>query len=192
MKPDVYSLILKEPVEIHPKRLKRIHASWEKQGWDEKKRDEIRELILNKRRYIYNLSGRVVFVTFRSEKMFGLDRVAGILQDYDDNGWTLYCRPTDSDKTKLNTAYSVIDWNNFENIAYFELHPNPNRIWKDMNHTYWKYNGQPDRYHQKITTFTYDTAADYSRASLGIITYSNPRGNIGDCEPRCQCKHLTT
>ncbi len=183
MKTDEVNLILGIKQDIHPKRHAYIMQKWYKQGLIDKGKptkelERIKDLIVNKGKYIDKWDGRVVIVHFL-QNIWGRSLAAGILEDCGDNGYWF---------VTVNNNYSFNY--DFKDVAYIELHPKPRRIWTRLNFYAWKKNKHPDCYHKKISSMSHGTTCDYSQVSKGIFTYSNPLGKIGECYPYCQCKFL--
>ena len=85
MKQDEYNLVLDIPQQVHPKRMKYILKKWDKWGWLWHGRAtdafcRVKDLIVNKEKYIDNMDGRVVIVHFIQD-VWGFPTSMGILLD---------------------------------------------------------------------------------------------------------------
>lgn len=186
MREDEYNLLIGkfEEQNIPKKRMEYLISKWERKGWCAGKTltDKfyyVQELALNKRKYMLKYEKHVVVARF-----IGSPQAIGILENHGDNGWHLF--------TKKLIKFDMSQSFNFEDIAYIELHPSPEKIWRKMNYLFWRFHRFPDRFHSKISIMDSDTISKYEVIDgKWKVTYTNPFGIVGECYPDCQCKTLT-
>lgn len=193
MKRDELALIMGKEVDVHPKRLAYLYSRWRSKGWlDEAlkptaKMDKLRYLILNKNQIMNGLDRRVAFVEYVSDNLEYATQ-SGILVDYGDNGWHFYTPKS----ARAGFSYSFLKPYGYEELAYVEPHPRPRKVWRLCNRAMWDKTRREDFFHKKINTMSPGTVCKYGTGpdARMTFTYTHPLGNMGDCFPCCQCKHL--
>ncbi len=189
MKQDEIDLMFGKKVETHPNRKKYLWNKWEKKNWG---RDpnytpefyRIKDLIDNLKKHTDDLIGQVV--TMYSKEYY--PPMTGIIQDCGDHGLHFCTKRT----VKRNSSYFLGDYaGRLDNVAYFDPHPNPQKIWNRLNFLGWKYQKREDMFHEKIGAYDRDSISGKVENGKYIpVTPYNPQGNIGDCRPYCPCKKI--